>query len=823
SAVTSVPMMGPGSARVSFRFRDTRAGAPTIRVSAAGIGTDGTQGQTINPGAPAVLAFVTPPQQSVTTGTCSEVATVESRDALGNASAVAGDRTVALSSPATGLQFYSDDCVTAAAGVLLRGGATTASFYFARPTAGTATLTAAAAGFTDAVQQATFVASPAAASLQFTTPSHTVEAGVCSPPIKVRTAGASGGNAVVSQATPVALSSPSPTVTFHQTAACGPQITAVTIPAGDYRATFYFRDGVVEAPTVNASSPGLTGASQGHTIVCPAAVNGAPCDDTDLCNGRETCQTGVCRPGTAPSCDDGDPCTINGCEAAVGCRYTVIPECCRTPKIAAASASGAAGVPYRISASGRAQLEKGTGPIAWTACDTPPAGLAIDPVTGLLTWTPPAPGSYPICLRAVGACGEDTARWTVQVVASQPAPAVAMTLSPRRLNVGQEMTADGAASQGVAPLTHEWIWGDGTAAGYGATATHAYARAGTYPVTLRLYDSAGQLAETSDTVEVVDAACTAPPAVRIAGGPLTGDGSLSAALTCEGDVGDPGAVYAWDFADGTTERGQSVTHSFSPGAYLVRVQVTTGGGCRTSAEAWVKVTSSGKQPPSCEVWATPGAGPAPLGVSWAAVYGDPDGAVTSAVWKFSDGVTADARRHDALITRTLEAPGTLHGTLEVKDATGLVCRAGRTVEASLGAIFPPSIVTAPTPAAVCGTAYVYGEDGRARAEGTPPFTWSLGRGTPETGAPKGMTVDPTTGQISWTPEKPGPAGPVRVALVAENPAGTAVQDFLVEVECADQGCRCSSGGAGLFTVLMLLGAGLRLRRRTRPGRGGSPG
>lgn len=819
AAVTSVSMTG-GSARISYRFKDNRAGTPTLRVSAAGIRADGTQGQTINPGAPAALAFITPAQQNVTTGTCSDVVTVESRDALGNASPVAGNHPVALSSTIPGLQFYSNDCFTTTSGALLAGGTSTASFYFANAGLGTATLTAASSGFTDAVQQATFVSSPAVAALRFTTPSQTVEAGVCSPPVRVKAAGSSGGSSVVSQATPVALSSNSPTVTFSSNAGCSTQVTGVTIPAGDYRATFYFRDTSVETPAVTASSPGLTSASQNHTIVCPSLVDGAPCDDTDLCNGRETCQAGVCRPGTPLSCDDGDPCTVNSCDPTVGCQYSVIAGCCRTPKIATASVSGATGVPYRITGSGRAQLDKGTGPITWTACDTPPAGFEIDSVTGLVTWTPAVPGSYPICLKSVGACGEDTVRWTVQVVASQPAPVVAMALSSRQLNVGQELAADGTASQGVAPLSEEWVWGDGTADGYGATAKHAYARAGTYLVTLRLYDSAGQLAQTSGTVQVVDAACTAPPSVQITGGPLTGDGSLPATLTCESDVSDAGAVYDWDFADGTTERGKTVTHTFSPGAYLVRVRVTAGGGCRTSAETWVRVTSAGQQPPTCDVFATPGAGPAPLSVSWEAVYGDPDGIVMSAVWKFSDGVTADARRYDALITRTLDAPGTLRGTLEVTDATGLVCRASRTVDSSLGAVFPPMIVTAPTTTATCGTAYTYGDDGRARAEGTPPFTWSLGSGTSGTGVPKGMTVDPSTGQISWTPEKPGPAGPVRVALVVENPAGTAVQDYMVQVDCTDHGCTCSSSGAAPFAVLMLLWAGLRWRRRTRSGRSG---
>lgn len=808
--------MGPGTSRISFRFKDTRAGAPVLRASAAGIMTDATQGQTIQPGPPAALAFLSPPQQSVTIGTCSEVAVVESRDALGNTAMVPSDSTLGLTSSSTNVRFFSNDCVTSASSVVLRGGTSTVSFHFSNPAAETVTLTVGGAGFTNAVQQATFTSSPAAAALAFSTPPQTVEAGTCSPPLKVRVAGASGASVVVSQATQVSLSSSSSTVTFHPAAGCGTQVTAVTIPAGDYRATFHIKDSVVEAPTVTASSTGLASASQGQTIVCPAMVNGAACDDTDLCNGRETCQAGVCEPGAPPSCDDTDPCTIDSCDAAAGCQSTVIASCCRTPQIADPNTSGVAGVAYRIAASGRATLVKGTGPITWTACDTPPAGFFIDSVTGLVSWTPAALGAYPICLKAVGACGEDTVRWTVQVLATLPPPSAAVALSPRRLGVGEEVTASGAGSMGVVPLSYEWSWGDGTPPGYGATANHAYARAGAYPVRLRVYDAAGQLAEVSDAVQVVDAACTAPPTVRIEG-PLTGNGSLSTTLTCEGDVGDAAAVYVWDFADGTTERGKTVSHTFQPGAYLVRVRVTTSDGCRTSAQAWVRVTSSGGQPPTCDVWATPSAGPAPLSVGWAAVFGDVDGTVASAVWKFSDGVTADARRFDALVTRTMEGPGALHGRLEVKDSSGLECRASATVEASLGSAFPPAIVSLPTLGATCKAEYLYGEDGRARAEGTPPFTWSLGRGTSGVGAPSGMTIDSTTGQIRWTPE-PAPPGPVRVTVAVENPAGTAVQDFMVQVECADPGCRCSSGGAGMFAVLMLLASGLRWRRRVRPSR-----
>lgn len=44
----------------------------------------------------------------------------------------------------------------------------------------------------------------------------------------------------------------------------------------------------------------------------------ADCNDGNKCDGEETCQAGICVPGTAPSCDDGNPCT-NDCDPTRGC------------------------------------------------------------------------------------------------------------------------------------------------------------------------------------------------------------------------------------------------------------------------------------------------------------------------------------------------------------------------------------------------------------------------------------------------------------------------------------------------------------------------
>jgi uncharacterized repeat protein (TIGR01451 family) len=53
-----------------------------------------------------------------------------------------------------------------------------------------------------------------------------------------------------------------------------------------------------------------------------AVLNGTSCADTDECDGDEVCQGGLCTPGTALNCDDLNPCTADTCNATFGCVNT---------------------------------------------------------------------------------------------------------------------------------------------------------------------------------------------------------------------------------------------------------------------------------------------------------------------------------------------------------------------------------------------------------------------------------------------------------------------------------------------------------------------
>lgn len=71
----------------------------------------------------------------------------------------------------------------------------------------------------------------------------------------------------------------------------------------------------------------------GNLCANPAKPNGpaAGCGDSALCNGTETCQSGVCAPGPPPNCADTDLCTVDSCDDLLGCQNPRIPGCCVQP------------------------------------------------------------------------------------------------------------------------------------------------------------------------------------------------------------------------------------------------------------------------------------------------------------------------------------------------------------------------------------------------------------------------------------------------------------------------------------------------------------
>ncbi len=58
---------------------------------------------------------------------------------------------------------------------------------------------------------------------------------------------------------------------------------------------------------------------------CIFKSQSGPCEDGDACTTPDTCAAGSCVGGSKPVCDDGNPCTVDGCDSAIGCTYTPPP------------------------------------------------------------------------------------------------------------------------------------------------------------------------------------------------------------------------------------------------------------------------------------------------------------------------------------------------------------------------------------------------------------------------------------------------------------------------------------------------------------------
>ena len=98
----------------------------------------------------------------------------------------------------------------------------------------------------------------------------------------------------------------------------------------------------------------------------------------------------------------------------------------------------------------------------------------------------------------------------------------------------------------------------------------------------------------------------------------------------------------------------------------------------------------------------------------------------------------------------------------------------------------PKIISTPVSEGEVGIAYYY----NVNAFGTPKPTYEL------VTAPGGMSMDPVTGSISWTPAQ---EGSVSVKVKAANNLGFDLQSFTITVKKSGSPVILSNSGGGSYT------------------------
>lgn len=126
---------------------------------------------------------------------------------------------------------------------------------------------------------------------------------------------------------------------------------------------------------------------------------------------------------------------------------------------------------------------------------------------------------------------------------------------------------------GGGPISYSWDLGDGNSAS-GRVVSHVYTKQGTYTATLTVRDCDGLTATDTRSVSITNV----PPQAGLTSNHTTEEGDIigfygSTSTDTPSDI--PLLVYNWNFGDGSTASGISVSHAYvDEGTYTVTLTVT---------------------------------------------------------------------------------------------------------------------------------------------------------------------------------------------------------------------------------------------------------
>ncbi len=283
------------------------------------------------------------------------------------------------------------------------------------------------------------------------------------------------------------------------------------------------------------------------------------------------------------------------------------------------------------------------------------------------TWTVDnltAGRTYYFAVQAVNAAGM-TSPLSQEVSASLPIGSMACTgvtaAAPAMGMVGSPVafTAQPSPAGCTGAVTYQWAFGDGTSSA-SATASHAYAAAGSYTWTLSgTVNGAPVAAQTGTIAMSPNSACTGVTATAPATGTV---GSPVAFAAQPSPAGCTGAVtYQWAFGDGTSSASATASHAYAAAGSYTWTLSATANGATVAAQTGTIAVSSNSACTGVTV-TSPAAGtvgspvafrarPNPAGCTGAVTY----------QWAFGDGTSSALRT----VSHAYAAAGSYTWTLSV--------------------------------------------------------------------------------------------------------------------------------------------------------------
>ncbi|HEU4913899.1 MAG TPA: DUF2341 domain-containing protein [Candidatus Saccharimonadales bacterium] len=267
SPVSSLSI-GTGTDSRTFYYKDGRLADTVITATPLTTYAAASQAVTIVAGNVTDVRF-TSAQQTVITGTPSRPIAVSLTDANGYPSPSGEEVSVVLSSDSPTGQYSLDgiDGWTDTLTLTYQPGDTVRQVYFRDNTEGTVTMTASATGLNSGSQPITVI--PGVIAKLGIVADSTATAGVAIP-VTVQTLTGDGLGAAVAANTTVPLTATNGGQ-FSLNDTTWQPVTSVTIPAGQYQRTLYYRNTASGTDTLTARAPGGSGWTDGQATVAVGA------------------------------------------------------------------------------------------------------------------------------------------------------------------------------------------------------------------------------------------------------------------------------------------------------------------------------------------------------------------------------------------------------------------------------------------------------------------------------------------------------------------------------------------------------------------------
>ena len=252
---------------------------------------------------------------------------------------------------------------------------------------------------------------------------------------------------------------------------------------------------------------------------------------------------------------------------------------------------------------------------------------------------------------------------TVAIANAAPRADFVASPDPTWRNVPITFTDLSRDPDGDPVVERTWSFGDGTAPVSGPQVVrHAYPNLGVYPVTLRVRDDQGNMANVTRAIQVVNqapvAAFTMEPAI-----PLSGQDIWLNATSVDPDNSAGETTYLWTFSDGRTAQGRSVLKNFSDaGRATITLQAVDGEGGRSAPVS--KSFDVQLAVPNARFTFTPAHPTAGQQVTFVDESTSPNGPIQRRHWEFKDSNTVDSKQ---VVNHSFAQPGPKVVSLTVWD------------------------------------------------------------------------------------------------------------------------------------------------------------